>query len=203
MTILDMSFIWEEQVRGCTACSVCVVGGALQASTPCPALLLAAQTPESGKEVPAAAIKTDEELAKFTVRQCCVCSMVHVGGAMLARAGIPRGALVLPASPASWPGQGSAMEAAAAAAAQQRVRMPACPAPPPAAAQVDEHLSELERTVLFLNGGLLLQQRHAIARSGRVPGAAPRERSGGKPPGTCLARSRLRRALCCAQHYPV
>lgn len=31
-------------------------------------------------------------------------------------------------------------------------------------AQVDEHLSDVERTVLYLNGGQLIQQRHAIAK---------------------------------------
>lgn len=33
--------------------------------------------------------------------------------------------------------------------------------PPP---QVDERLSEVERTVLYLNGGISLQQRHAVAK---------------------------------------
>lgn len=95
---------------------------------------------ETCKEMPSA-VKAEEEIQKFTAR---------------------------------WVGSGGDGARGTAPRDAPRTHMPhmhtcvvlACVRAWPAGrrAQVDEHLSEVERSILYLNGGQLIQQRHAIAK---------------------------------------
>jgi hypothetical protein len=84
---------------------------------------------DAGKEMPENSVKSEEEVAKFTVRDC------------LRRIPSGRAVCALGGGATRW-----------------------ADARPRALPQVPEGLSEVERAVQFLNGGLLMQQKHAIAK---------------------------------------